>query len=254
MDNYHSTESKDFVRSNMAATGLNDPGRAWLLYEHEAQFIRKKLATFGRLGVKVVEHATRSDLAENAPRHADLIVIAHRKGERILGYDIPDENATRRMIAVASPEASKLLDADSSPSFLIEVLNRLVFTGTTSADAPRGLEGSAVVNRDHLSRHLGLRPGSLVELWDGLWPTSNVVDVFPPDFAGTIVFCICNSALVADEFSQQRPDSICCCNLGTTSAGLGLAKIHAALTSRMQSGKPLWLALNEVELLIDSIT
>lgn len=50
--------------------------------------------------------------------------------------------------------------------------------------------------------------GSFIELIEGMVPTSEVLNVIPESYSGTIDLCVCNSRTFAKQLKQERPNLI----------------------------------------------
>lgn len=262
MERFASTRYGDFVRSNVEEKFNGNLHQTWLVFSHEATFIRHKLDALASKGVEVILRAESAHIRDAAAKYKNIVVLAHWKHERILNSDIRSPELLWRHMVGLDPSLQRLKLSVGDPDQLGEqlrgALDSLVTHGGSDLVAvPAGLANgqfpASVLRREALNSIPYLAPGNRLETWDTMMSAEQFSKLFGKGFEGTVLMAICNSFLLAEAFRALHPNAICICNKDTTNAGLNLTKLDAAVTLMGVKDISLWRALNQVGDIIDSI-
>ncbi len=262
LERFSSTRCGDFVRSNVEEKFNGSLSKTWLVFSHEARFIRRKLEALAGKGVDIILRAESSNIQEAAAKYENIVVIAHWKHERILRSDITFPALLWQQIVDIDPSLQRAALSVGDPQELSEaiyqVLNEVIIHGSYKlVSTPEGLSNgqlpASVLRREALNTFPYVAPGNRLETWDSMVSATKFSELFGTEFKGTALMAICNSVLLAETFRTHHPNAICICNRETANAGLNLAKLDAAVTLMHARRLPLWRALNQVGDIIDCV-
>lgn len=243
----HSSPCGDFVRSFAAAKFDGDYDKAWSYFKSEAAFVSKRLELFVSWGALIYRKATTKNLNEASSLRKDVVVIAHWKGEGVVGDDVrqPDQvhEAARSMgLDVPALGANGKASATDVTKTLDDyVAGALCWTqeGRPTTDSIL----SSIARRERLNNIPGLVSGNRVELWDAMLSREDFASLLDRDQLRTLYLAICTSNYLLETTRRVNPAAICLGGRDTVRADLTLLKLTAALNLCRLEKKPLWQCL-----------
>ena len=219
------SDTKDFAK--MVVRGVRDPRFVWetTYRANVVEPLHEARVFWEGQGVRVVAHATLSDLAAAAECFSVVALIAHSRLEPLEAQHIID--AERFLEAVRNPQsflAEQLRDhlQRRAPdvlsgtldnhrvriaSFLGELIEvtRKYFRGAAPAQVP-DIDLDLPLTRFDLEAEfpLAFEHSAAIELFDGLVTMGEFAATIPSTFSGVLDLSICNSALFAELVKRAR--------------------------------------------------
>jgi hypothetical protein len=226
-----------------------------------AELCHELLALASGLGVRTVASAQLLDIGHLVRERKVITIVAHWRGAAFVGTDFIEEpialieairsgkdpvccDLDRRLPSARIDQVFALPEARQC-SELAEVLNDVVIR--SDRPLPGAVEkqnGNVPIVIDELSLRSRqrarldaafpslLRPGNRVELRDGLYGPAPIAASFPEGWSGIVDFAICQSAYLAHEVKNGRPERRVITNLHEVVPGVRL-RIQKELYRRL---------------------
>jgi hypothetical protein len=177
------------------------------------------------MGAGVWSGAGLQDLRSALATHTAVILLAHWRGSNISESDLLPgwhDRVTDLLKSDCAPLGIVLRNADLGselfrPEVFVRALNMAIERGAFRCFFPHGLgqrvalhkRVSETLSRDMVDAALKgcIRPGNLLELFDGLHAAGVLVDTVPSSFHGVLDLSCCNSSVPATLLRFERGDA-----------------------------------------------
>lgn len=209
--------------------------------------MNKRLELFASWGALLYRNATTSNLNEASSLRKDVVVIAHWKGEGVVGDDVREPNQVR--------EGAKSLGLDVPPiganckagaADVAKPLDKYVSEALVWTQEGRPTTDSilaSISRRECLNNIPGLVSGNRVEMWDAMLSREDFASLLDREQLRTLYLAICTSNYLLETTRRANPAAICLGGRDTVRADVTLLKLTAALNLCRLERKPLWRCL-----------
>lgn len=176
-------------------------------------------------GATIRSSACLQDLRDALAGHTTVILLAHWRGSNVSESDLLpgwQDCVSASLSDNSAPLGIVLRDVGSGselfrPEVIVRTLNLAIERGAFQRFFPHGLGQrvalhkliSETLSRDMVDAALKgyIRPGNLLELFDGLHAAGVLVDAIPPSFDGVLDLSCCNSSVPATLLRLERGDA-----------------------------------------------